>query len=455
MWNTKTMFCLGRHRFIVALAFTLVAIRVEGASPFYVHSARLVIRDEPTTDSSVKGQVPTNTRIWIKSRVGDWCQITVEPTSDGYAECRFLAERKVRLVDIDKQLSLSGLTNQARLELLQQKFWVSPSPENLLAYGAALDEVYPLPYSERSEYEPPARPIRPEYEAMKQFMRDGWSPAEFEYPQPKRGLTEAKTAVYSLPPVRPSLFLERPPHLILGPYFGKRYENYIHRETAFMVNTREILREVLWRNSVQTLSMTSITGPLAGHYGGFYGDWDVGGFSLQLGPPALPVAALTERGGSLSSSIVRVSTEKVNIDAECDQIGETLTLSEPVFHKDAVEGILAFVADPKTVGMTSSRRMAWETKVLTAEEAGLAHRVITGVDVDPAALSLRGYRAFIITFDLNNDGIADLAFEGIEGGIGSNYLSTGPKIDRVFAAFVNMNGKWMKYSTFSPLRCST
>ena len=428
------------------------------APPFYVSASRLVVRDSPSAGSRIRGYLPTNATVSVKSWANDWCEVTGQLTGSsdlqsGYVACSYLAKRKLRLEELKKQGTDATLTGKERLDLLQKEFWISPSPGTLLRYGNALDKEHPQP--EEIDL-PPKKARRQEFEAMKNFMRAGWSPAVFEYQyQPiDTKLEPATHQLLPLPQVKQSLFGATPPHLLLAPYIGKKWLGYANLDTVFMANTGPLIQEVLFRQRVKLVRVTSISGPLAGHYGGFSASWDVGGLSLKFGPPGLPVAAIPAEGASDKNSIVGVSTEGVQFDAECDQIGETFTLEKPVSKADAARGLLAFITHPEEVGITSVKRLARETRALSEKDALQWHRTIAGQDIpleteDPLA----GYRAFTEVFDLNDDAIPDIAFAGLEGPPDSNFLSTGPEIDRVFVAFLNMGGTWVRYSSFSPMRC--
>lgn len=440
----------------VSLFSSSATVAQDSELSLYVRASRLAVRESPSSAAKINRYLPTNHPVWIKSRSDDWCEVvgkgdTNQEIRYGYVACQYLAESKIRLEEIERQYSNSGLTTQTKLSLFQQKFWVSPSPESFYAYALTLDESYPRPDTNE---EPPKRPLRPEFEAMKQFMRSGWIPEKYEYPPYDTKLEPARPATFSLPPVTRSLFGERTPQLILAPYI-RGGEDPIGRATVVMSDAHGFISEALSRGSIKSIRMSSMVGPLAGHYGGFLAMWDVGGLAFQFSP-AIPVVAITATEKTFKNAIARASTEEVQFDAECDQIGETLTLVKPVSESDSANGIFTFIAAPESIGVVTIKRLMAKTRKLTEKAAVVAHRFITGHDFDPnTGDSLAGYHAFIATFDLNDDGIADIAFEGIEGGPQSNTLSTGPKIDRVFAAYLNLNGVWMKHSSFSALRCAT
>lgn len=428
------------------------------APPFYVSASRLVVRDSPSAGSKIRGYLPTNSTVSVKSWTNDWCEVTGQFTGSsdlqfGYVACSYLAKRKLRLEELKKQGTDATLTGKERLDLLQKEFWISPSPDTLLRYGDALDKEHPQP--EAIDL-PPKKTRRQEFEAMKNFMRAGWSPAVFEYQPIDTKLEPATHRLLPLPQVKQSLFGATPPHLVLAPYIGKKWLGYANLDTVFMADTRQLVREVLSRQSVKLVRVTSISGPLAGHYGGFSASWDVGGLSLKFGPPGVPVAAIPANGTNYRNSIVGVSTEDIQFDAECDQIGETITLEKPISKADAARGTLAFIANPEEVGVTSVKLIARKTKALSEMDALEWHRTIAGDDTHfENGYPFTGYRAFTEVFDLNDDAIPDIAFSGFEGSPDSNHLATGPEIDREFIVFLNMGGMWVRHSSFSPLQCAS
>lgn len=436
-----------------------VAIGQESASPLYVSASRLAVRTGPSSDSKIKGYLPTNSSVSVKSRADDWCEVTGQFTegSDlqaGYVACSYLVKSKLRLEELQKQSGDTALTGKEHLDALQKEFWISPSLDKLMSYGEALDKEHPHPETVDVQ---PKKARRQEFEAMKNFLRAGWSPASFEYLPIDAKLEPANYRLLPLPQVQRSLFEATAPHLILAPYIGKKqWKDHSDRTTVFMARASQFAQEALSRQSIKLVRITSISGPLAGHYGGFKAAWDVGGLTLKFDSPGLPILAFPADGTGFRNAILGVSTEGVQFDAECDQIGETIALAKPVSNADSAKGVLAFIVNPEQAGITSFKRLVRKTRALSEEDAIELHQAITSRDVAPeSGDSIAGYRAFTTVFDLNDDGVPDIAFGGIEGGPNSSILSTGPQIDRVFVAFLNMDGKWVKHSYFSPLRCGS
>lgn len=436
----------------------------------YVNASRLALRAAPQANAKLDRYLVTNTAVQIKARSNDWCEINVAgqaKDAGGFVACQFLADEKLRLSDIHRQLAGDKVRGQARLDLLQQQFWVSPSASNLLAYGQGLDLVYP--FKGRNEDELPKRPARPEFEAMKQFLLAGWNPAKYEYAtqveeQESTGTKKieiAKGLNFLLPPIKPSLYTQAMPDLIATPYVGKRFDqNGPQLTTVYLADAYGLLNTILNNRQVTDMRLASTVGPLAGHYGGYQANWDIGGVRMQFSDVKL--IGISADGSSFQNALISASTEHVQYDAECDQLGGMLKLRHPVARQTAAKDVLALLLLPASTGATdatnvkptSVRMLTSVSKPVSDDKFNAMHRAITGAAIDVASAPTSG-NAFMKVFDLNGDGIADLAFEGLEGKADSNELASGPSVDRVFNILINLNGNWVKHSFFIPLRCAS
>ena len=424
-------------------------------SLMFVQASRLSLRTGPDLHAQINTFLPVNTAVLVESREGEWCRVSTSPQDksdlqSGFVDCNFLTPTRLYLAQIDLELANPELTQKIRLDLLQKKFWLSPSWNTIANYAGELDKAFPIEANKEIN-----RPRRVELESMKAFLQQGWSPAKFEYTPAKPEIVPAKTLNFTLPVVSPSLFKDKLPHLVIAPYIGDRLQKTGY-DTAYMANVYELLNETLARREVGSLHFTHIRDPFQLEDYKNLNAWDMSGYAVQFDGKGLPVTVLSADGSHSNNFIVRGSTETDDEHAECDQIGETLEFAAPFSEKKARQGVLALLIDPPPTSVTNIKRTQSELKVLSNQESGETYNKITGKPFDVFAedgytFKNIGYKAFFMVFDLNGDGIPDIAFEGIEGK--SNFV-TGPDSDRIYSVLVNLNGQWVTYGSFSQNRCA-
>jgi hypothetical protein len=132
--------------FIVFMTLNLLILPTAMAedldSEFYVRAARVAVRESPSINAKLVKYLPANHPIRIKSQVAGWCEAIEKPPSGsilplGFISCQYVSNTKLRLADIERDLANNRATGLERLNALQLMFWISPSPENFLNYGAA------------------------------------------------------------------------------------------------------------------------------------------------------------------------------------------------------------------------------------------------------------------------------------------------------------------------------
>lgn len=162
----------------------------------YVQASRVALRQSPQPGGEVLRYLPTNTVVAVNSADGDWCSVSLQQASStGFIACRFLSEKRRSLTEIEDELVAQQIVAKRRLDLLQQRFWVSPSAQNLIAYGDALN----MQQNTVGRTSIPKK--RPEYEAMKEFLLAGWKPRDYDPPVEKQSSKSIKdsTGLRGLP----------------------------------------------------------------------------------------------------------------------------------------------------------------------------------------------------------------------------------------------------------------
>lgn len=411
----------------------------ETATAKYVQASRVALRQSPMLGAEVLQYLPTNTIVMVNSAEGDWCSVSVQrPSSNGFVACRFLSEKQRLLSQIEDELAARTSDPKIRLDLLQQRFWVSPSAQNLIAYGDALNmQKSPT----RSSVTPSKRP---EYEAMKEFLSKGWHPKEFELPID--GLASKSnnksTRFPKLPAISISLFNDSYPCLLLGPYIGfmnqERGTNIVYLSDAGQAE-----RCAARSSFIDQLRVLNFGAPHVGVYSDqIYASWDVGGYTVQFGD-GMPFVGVMPDGSSFNGKALRASTEGVIQEAECDQIGEQIILDAEIEKNIRKLGALFLLVEPSTVGVNSVKvlRSNYRQHVIKPDNAY----------VDEAYMADFAPQKFSIALDFNDDKTADIAVVGEE--LGQNDISTGPNYKRRFTVYINANGVWKMYGEFSPKVC--
>lgn len=405
----------------------------------YVQASRVALRQSPMLGSEVLQYLSTNTLVVVNSTEGDWCSVSVQrPSRNGFVACRFLSQMQRNLLQIEDELVAQTSDPQKRLDLLQQKFWVSPSAQNLIAYGDALNTQKNTSGSSTI----PSK--RPEYEAMKEFLSNGWHPKDFELPIDGLASKNNKKSIRlpKLPAISTSLFSDSFPCLLLGPYISF-YNQERQTNVVFLSDAGQAERCAICSSSVEQLRVINFGAPHVGSYTDqIYASWDVGGYTVQF-DDGMPFVGVMPDGSSFNGKALRASTEGVQQEAECDQIGEQIVLDAEVKRNIRKLGALFLLVEPSTVGVKSVKvlRSNYRQHVIKPDHAY----------VDEAYMADFNPQKFSIAFDFNEDKIADLAVVGEE--LGQNDLSTGPNYKRRFTVYINTNGVWKMYSEFSPKVC--
>ncbi len=422
------------------LAATMMAAGGACAAPEarWVDATRLALRAQPSVQAPVLGWLVTNTPVAVDARSGEWCELTHEGKR-GFVVCRFLAAQPLKARQLDEGLRNAG--SRAAPEQLQKRFWIEPSVARLMAYGVALDGQLFAAEAESGEARAP-RPRRAEFEAMKQRLRDGWTPP---VTLPAADLAPADAASLAvLPRISPSLMRGAPiPTLSTVTTDDSDPNRPLLSAAAFDGVAGEpdaALASLLAQASggASVLRVLAFGAPLPLHDGGFAGAWDLGGAEVALAPGGIDLTVIDEEGGARQARITAFDTRTHTPDVGCDFVGHF------VLDRPAGTGFVALL-QPRRHGLKSVRRLL--ARELPAD-APWARALLQQVNAESEyARVVDGKPGRLLAFDLDEDGIADLARLSIEVDGGDLMLGT------AFTTYFNLGGRWHVAGRFLPKTC--
>jgi len=113
---------------IVALVSAAV-VQAEVVHDGYVLGSRVNVRAAPNTSTKVITTLPVGTPVRWHSGPGEWCriEITTGISAPGYLLCNLLTEKKPTLESITRELAVSNMTAEQENDLLARRFYLSPS----------------------------------------------------------------------------------------------------------------------------------------------------------------------------------------------------------------------------------------------------------------------------------------------------------------------------------------
>lgn len=164
----------------------------------WVQGSWVNLRSAPATSASVKSQLTTNTALQVTAKDGDWCAVRVaSPATDGYVNCSLLGNEPLTLAKAKDQPG--------------RAFWVAPSVQRLVAYGALLraGPAYKRMYEKLQDGEVARIAPLPEFDAAKRLMAAGITPAAETEVNRGNAIPNAEMAYAHLikpTPIKPSLF---------------------------------------------------------------------------------------------------------------------------------------------------------------------------------------------------------------------------------------------------------
>lgn len=143
------------------------------------------LRTQPARDAEVVQRLAVDTQVDLLATLpgGEFCEVAVladgEAVSRGFTACQYLGTEALTGNKIDQQYLENGEPNPHYNP--RQAFWLAPSYDALIAYGEFLEETRLTP-EERADAQHP-RPSDAEFERMKAYLAKGiFGPAAKPYP---------------------------------------------------------------------------------------------------------------------------------------------------------------------------------------------------------------------------------------------------------------------------------
>ena len=413
----------------------------------WVTGAGVNLRAQPDLNAAVLTRMALNSPVQLITTLADrkFCEVEVgsagQPVIRGFTACQYLGTEQLAVKKISEANLVNGETNPNYNP--EKAFWLSPKPEHMLAYGEFLEKTKLTPamkaddLSHRGPFEGKPqknlnRPAVPEFDAMKARLAQGFlfptnknllkSWSEWLPPQ-DRGFDLVKSAV-RLPAIEPSYFKN---HAQLSPL-----------ESADMASSK-------W--SIPLLA-TFQKGPRwvsGGHYGEPYvkGVWDIGPVSLGLSKGVQKNSLL--RNGKIQTITTKLRPKNTLWDTSDDIDGTGCENFDYGFTMSESTAVLKQQKDgTETLDKSSlSRGNPAMIKFLTLDP--IEHPQASVVRIESKhSLAATGYDSSVIWhFDIDGDGIPDVAVWEGTSAVEANYLSGMKTLfphTRIY--FFNIAGKW-------------
>lgn len=112
----------------VALVGTVLS-QAEVVHDGFVLGSRVNVRGAPNTTAKVFTTLPVGTPVRWHPGPGEWCRIDIVTgiAVPGYILCNLITEEKPTLESIDRELATSNMTPEQESDLLARRFYLSPS----------------------------------------------------------------------------------------------------------------------------------------------------------------------------------------------------------------------------------------------------------------------------------------------------------------------------------------
>lgn len=407
----------------LALGLTLTPwLSVAGESQ-WIHGAWVSLHAGPETAAEVRSQWPANTPVRLLRRQDTWCEVEGPSAQRGFIPCDQLGGRPLTLADLLSSSNTVDANSINTLENPRKAFWIRPSWSNFQGAGESLNALLSPEQQERQLAE--KKPIRwglPEFEAMKQRMREGVAiPAETTIDtgvDPVRPEVATAYLPDGLPPIRPSLFRRR------GEVFGQ--QPTLDQMTALSGGKLRLVN--------------LLRGPeyFEGNYGQYItGFWDIAETEVAWEHP--PIRHVLSGNGLLAASLIPgaiVGDHFDDPDSGCGvkshlwtAKGETPLAGTPSV--PAESAILTFfLARP-----LAARQVQVDTRLLRVKQTNSQGGQVVN-------------KVVMQDIDLDGDGVPDVAvWTGqVPGGI-SPFLNW----EKVF---LNINGVWTLESEWTEDDCT-
>jgi|JI9StandDraft_2_1071091.scaffolds.fasta_scaffold61918_1 uncharacterized protein YgiM (DUF1202 family) len=151
-------------------------------SRHFIIGSLVNVRSAPSINAPIVGRLVVNTSVKIKDTTAGsgFCEISYELEKTGYIVCRLIGNEPIAQRDIGDPFDQKGNPNP--LYSATKAFWLKPSVDNLLAAGKHFEALMLKPGEFDAEQKAAVENGRltkirrfaiPEFEAMKNFMRNG------------------------------------------------------------------------------------------------------------------------------------------------------------------------------------------------------------------------------------------------------------------------------------------
>ena len=442
-------------RFLSASLQAITAAAATGpaatANTRWVSGSGVNLRGEPSLQAAVVARLAINERVdLVVPAAGPYCEVVTVPAAGvglrGYTACQYLSTSRV---DRSGLALLPDGSPNPHVDLAKN-FWAAPSWAALEAYGQHLRQTR-IGDKTDAQDTPTARPADPEFDRMKAHlalgiygaaaapmpewdalrrMADGasttasglrgllmlWGP-EFEPGDAGPSRTAGVVQALTLPPVAPSLF-QTQSDIALGSQSAAALSGRFHIPHTYRTKGRYL-------------------GPDRGWVDGL---WDIGQYTVALTQPLTSTTLF--RDGRVRSAPSRGATTATawgNSDGPmCEGYRDGFTLGEAEPRLRREHGLDA-TGDGNPPPVARGSLVSFYTR------AGLP---ILGAALATTRQTLdRGKTGFaaatLLTYDLNGDGVADIAaWEGVGHGPGhmEGPTTTDDAWYRLF--FANIAGQW-------------
>lgn len=390
----------------------------------WVQTAWQEVRDKPNSTAAIVAHWPANTTVSLGKQEGEWCQAKPETGEIGFVPCKVLGATPLTL----QMLNDRRRAGAERDDMEALSFWVAPSVKRFAQAGINMN-WHRLTAQQKEREERSQQPVRfslPEFEAMKQRLRQGVVPR-----------MEEETTRIDI-----ETFISAGP---LPPWFDR--QGYLKR--FLTPNLLPVAKSSLFRRHTDVLSAFDNYGDatdaiiamqgqpatiryagkpvwVTGHHdAGVESIWDIGHVDVRYARPAF-LLAISYEGFIEARTIAGSRVGGSDYDDGCAEGYPTLPVG------DFVPGWPRLKHDRLMALYLSALPPNKKVDVLTRKKQ-VAIPENDYSDNAPSKLT----NVLVRSIDLDQDGIADLSvMELPENGPVSEMLNQ----HRYF--FVNVNGRW-------------
>lgn len=421
------------------LAFALVACVSSGfvgAQDAWVHGSWVNLRSAVGSTASVKVQLTTNTPVQVIAREGEWCAVRVAATAaDGYLHCSFLGAEPLTLIKAKDQPG--------------RQFWIAPSVERLIAYGALLraGPAYQRMYEKLKEGEAARIQPWPEFEAAKRVMAAGVQPNVATEMDRGSEVNPEAMEFYKLlkpVPIKPSFFKTHGDIVLMAEASGDRLSAVTQSKVSVKVTAPP--QGYVMRHEGPEIS-------------GISGFGDVGDVELTFTPSMLVYSLMPNgllAGAHMSKQSLPGTPE---YGASCGQTYGGGGVGLPTGANTDLLGMTPAAGFPRMPETSMPMASFVTAKPLTTKKLTIKSRAARVPDLqkagrhgfgwDSSSLPMGTPKVVLHEVDFDGDGGADMLIWDAPS-IGS--MSGGLNLRRAW--YVNINGRWYTAGVMDDQECT-